>query len=195
MRRMCKMLTLVLLALFTVGLANVTRAQPSSCQGPADQACFYIRGDRPAYLPGDGGTLFITIRNQGTQAFTVKNLTVTFSWLSYLGDHWDGNYTINNINKALATAQSYNTQQGFTVPNDGRTVFPAASVSVTAGTDIGGDGGRYASSSADISIAAASYQPLGFITSILPLVTIGLLAVIAVVMTFVLVAIRKMAKK
>ncbi len=192
MRATYKTLAIVLIAVLAAILNSPVRAQPS---GPA---AFYLRTDRASYLPGDSGTLLITIRNQGTQAFTVKNLTISFSWLSFLNDHWDGNYTINSINKAISTGQTYNTQQGFTVPSDGRATIPlggSASVTVMAGTDIGGGGGRYETGDAAIGIAAATYQPLGFSSSILQIVTIALLAVIAVVMTLVLFGIRRMPKK
>src|SRR2546429_1396727 len=57
----------------------------------------YAWTDKPSYLPGDAGVLHITVRNQGTQAFTVKNITVAYPWKSFIIDHWDGNFTTAGI--------------------------------------------------------------------------------------------------
>src|SRR5437016_13612803 len=76
----------------------------------------YSRTDRPSYVPGDTGTLFITVRNQGTQAFSVKNVSVTYPWKAFVTDHWDGNTTNVITPQALAAGQTYNTQYTFTVP-------------------------------------------------------------------------------
>jgi hypothetical protein len=83
---------IVLVALLFVGLTNSTHA--------AGPATFYIRTDKSSCVPGDPGTLLITIRKVGSQAFTIKNLTITFSWLAFLNDHWDGNYSITGFGKA-----------------------------------------------------------------------------------------------
>ncbi|HVH14737.1 MAG TPA: hypothetical protein VNA15_03340, partial [Candidatus Angelobacter sp.] len=49
----------------------------------------YARTDRANYAPGDSGTLFITVRNQGTSAFTIRNVSVTYPWKAFITDHWD----------------------------------------------------------------------------------------------------------
>src|SRR5260370_25761209 len=89
----------------------------------------YARTDKASYVPGDTGTLFITVRNQGTQSFAVKNISVTYPWKAFITDHWDGNFTTTGITQALAAGQTYNTQYSFTVTTDGR-----ASVSIFGGT-------------------------------------------------------------
>ncbi len=53
----------------------------------------YARTDRSSYVPGDTGTLFITIRNDGTQSFAVRNISITYPWKAFITDHWDGNST------------------------------------------------------------------------------------------------------
>ncbi len=191
MRKQYKSAIIVLVALLFVGLTNSTHA--------AGPATFFIRTDRPSYVPGDMGTLLITIRNVGSQAFTIKNLTITFSWLAYLNDHWDGNYTITGIGKPIATNQVYNTQQSFSVPNDGRAASlgfaSVASVTVTAGTDIGGGGRQLISQEAAVGIATATYQPIGVGSSLLEIISLALLAVAVIVLALVFLSIRKMAKK
>ncbi len=83
-----------ILILTTFAVLALSLASPAHAAG---SPTFYLRTDKPAYVPGDTGSLVITIRNEGDQAFTVKNMTISYPWLSYLNDHWDGNVTINNI--------------------------------------------------------------------------------------------------
>jgi len=83
----------------------------------------YAWTDKPSYLPGDAGVLHITVRNQGTQAFTVKNITVAYPWKSFIIDHWDGNFTTAGINQAIATPR-YRSASGRTSGQQGLT-YPA----------------------------------------------------------------------
>src|SRR5207247_10209241 len=66
----------------------------------------YAHTDKASYVPGDTGTLFITVRNSGTQAFAVKNISITYPWKAFITDHWDGNTTITGITQALAPGQT-----------------------------------------------------------------------------------------
>ena len=154
----------------------------------------YAWTDKASYLPGDTGTLHVTVRNQGSQAFTVKNITVNYPWKAFVIDHWDGNFTAAGINQALATGQSYNTQYTFTIPTDGRAGQFFGSVSISVGTDIG-SGGSYTPGSASISIAAATYQPVGITTSAFAIATVVLLAVAVGMLFLVYVSVRKQSKK
>src|SRR6266702_8206991 len=118
----------------------------------------YARTDRASYVPGDSGTLLITIRNSGTQAFTVKNISITYPWKAFITDHWDGNFTTTGINQAVGTpGGTWNTQYSFTVPTDGRAYY-GSSITLMIGTDIttGNQAGIYQTSS-PIRIASAFY--------------------------------------
>jgi len=154
----------------------------------------YARTDRASYVPGDSGTLLITIRNSGTQAFTVKNISITYPWKAFITDHWDGNFTTAGITQALAAGQTYNTQYTFTVPTDGRAsnVF-GGTISIQVGTDIAG--GSYSSGSATIAYALPTYQPLSLTSSILPVVEIVLLGIAVVMLALVFMGIGKLSKK
>jgi len=159
------------------------------------QPAIYARTDKPAYSPGDSGTLFITVRNQGTQAFTVRNLTVTYPWHAFITDHWDGNFSTNGISQAIASGQQYNTQYSFTVPTDGRAsnIF-GGTISISVGTDIGSSGSYYPGS-ATIAYTLPTYQPIGLATSVLPIVEIALLAVAVIMLALVFFGIKKLTKK
>ncbi len=157
------------------------------------QAVAYGRTDRSGYLPGDSGTLYITVRNTGSQALTVKNITVEYPWWAFITDHWDGNFTATGINQALSQNQNYNTQYTFTLPTDGRA--HSGSASITVGTDVPNGQYQFLDASASISVAGASYQPLGLSSSILPVVSIVLLGIAVVMLAFVYMGITRLSKK
>jgi hypothetical protein len=154
----------------------------------------YGRTDRASYVPGDTGTLLITVRNSGTQAFTVKNISITYPWKAFITDHWDGNFTTTGITQALAAGQTYNTQYTFTVPTDGRAsnIF-GGTISIVVGTDIAG--GSFDPGSATIAYALPTYQPLSLTSSVLPIIEIVLLGIAVVMLAMVSMGISKLSKK
>ena len=164
------------LALLALSLASPANASAS----PA----FYLRTDRASYIPGDSGSLQITIRNEGDQSFAVRNITITWPWFSFLNDHWDGNMTVNNINTALASGQVYNTAQSFTVPNDGR-AYRSNSGTIRVGSDIGGNGGSYRSASFTLFVNIPTYTPVEVSTSIFSILLVGILGVATVLLFLV----------
>ncbi len=175
-----------MLTAFTIlalSLTNLAYAAPS----PA----FYIRTDRASYVPGDSGQLLITIRNEGDQAMTIKNITVNWPWMMFLNDHWDGNMTTNNINQALAAGQAYNTSPSFTIPTDGR-AYRFSSGTIRVGTDTGGSGGSYRSSSFSITMNAPTYTPVELSTSLFSILVVGILAVATFLLFTVSIALKKL---
>ncbi len=171
-----RIIPIAALALLALSLASPANAAPS----PA----FYLRSDRASYIPGDSGSLQITIRNEGDQAFTVRNITITWPWFSFLNDHWEGNMTINGINTALATGQAYNTAQSFTVPGDGR-AYRSDIGTMKVGTDIGGNGGSFRSSSFTIYVNIPTYTPVEVNTSIFSILIVGILGIATVLLFLV----------
>src|SRR5216684_1630387 len=126
----------------------------------------YARTDKAGYVPGDTGTLFITVRNDGTQSFAVKNISITYPWKAFVTDHWDGNFTTTSITQALAQGQTYNTQYAFTVPTDGRASnsygTPPGTILIGIGTDVGASStssGTNYPTTTPIFYAIAAYQP------------------------------------
>ena len=156
-------------------------------------AVAYSRTDRSGYVPGDSGTLFITVRNEGSQAITVKNITVVYPWMAFITDHWDGNFTTGTINQALSQNQNYNTQFTFTIPTDGRA--HSGTISITVTTDVPNGQYQFLDASAFISMAAAAYQPLSLGSSVLPIVEIVLLGIAVVMLALVYMGIGKLSKK
>jgi hypothetical protein len=156
-------------------------------------AVAYGRTDRSSYLPGDSGTLFITVRNEGSQALTVKNITVDYPWMAFITDHWDGNFTATGINQALSQNQNYNTQYAFTIPSDGRA--HSGEISITVGTDIPNGPYQFLDAFALLSIAGATYQPISLTSAVLPIIEIVLLGIAVVMLALVWMGISKVPKK
>jgi hypothetical protein len=182
MKRTTRIITLAAFTLLALSITNLVQA------GPA--LTFYLRTDRASYVPGDTGSLLITVRNEGDQAFTIKNLTINWPWMMFLNDHWDGNITINNINQAFAAGQAYNTAQSFTIPTDGR-AYQFRTGTVRVGTDIGGNGGSYWRSSVFMTMDSPTYTPLGVSTQLFSIILVGILAVATVLLFLVNTALRK----
>jgi len=174
-----------------IALATISTSTPAHASFVAS---IYAWTDKASYVPGDSGVLHITVRNQGTQAFTVKNITVDYPWMAYVTDHWDGNFTTANINNAVAAGQNYNTQYSFTVPSDGRATFVASDASIIVGTDIGSNG-SFQDGAARITMALPAYQPLSLTSSILPIITIVLLGIAVFMLALVWMGITKQSKK
>ena len=186
-----KSITITLLAIGIIGLITVT---PTHAALPG--LAVYARTDRTSYAPGDSGTLFITVRNQGASAFTIKNVSVTYPWKFFITDHWDGNFT-TSITQALAEGQTYNTQYSFAVPTDGRisSVF-GGTISISIGTaEPSQQGGTYTTGSANILYTVGTYQPLSLASSVLPIVEIVLLGIAVVMLALVFMGIGKLSKK
>jgi len=186
-----KSITITLLAIGIFGLAAVT---PGHAALPG--LAVYAHTDRASYSPGDTGTLFLTVRNQGTSAFTIKNVTVTYPWKAFITDHWEGNFTSTINPQAVAGGQTYNNQYSFTVPTDGRAsnIF-GGTISISIGTAEPSSTGTYTPGSATIQYTIPTYQPLTLASSALPIVEIVLLGATVAMLALVFMGIRKLSKK
>jgi hypothetical protein len=183
------------LTLLAISILAATLLVPS--HAAAISVTPYARTDRPSYVPGDTGTLFITVRNGGTQAFSVKNISITYPWWAFVTDHWDGNTTTTITPQALAAGQTYNTQFTFTVPTDGRASntygLNPDTIQVRIGTDVGS--GNIYPAETSIQYAAATYQPLSLTSSVLPIIEIVLLGIAVVMLALVYMGLNKQSKK
>ena len=176
--------------LLVIGIISTLAIAPSHA---TFSPVVYAHTDKPSYNPGDSGTLYITVRNQGTQAFTVQNISITYPWFAFVTNHWDGNVTTTGIAQAIAANQQYNTQYSFTVPNDGRVGTFGGTIQIRVGTDI--NSGSYYSGQAPIAYTLPTYQPLSLTASALPIIEIILLAVAVVMLFLVYMGISRLPKK
>src|SRR5207247_8075207 len=71
----------------------------------------YGRTDKASYIPGDSGILYITLKNTGSQSFTVKNVTVDYPCMAFVTDHCDENFTTLNVKQPLGIPCGTRTKQ------------------------------------------------------------------------------------
>jgi hypothetical protein len=181
-----------LLALLVLGTISALTITPSHA---TLVGVIFARTDKPAYSPGDSGTLYITVRNEGTQAFTVENISIMYPWFAFVTNHWDGNVTTTGITQAIAGGQTYNTQYSFILPTDGRVSGPlGGTITIKVGTDI--DSGSYLPTyTTTMGYTLPTYQPLSLATSALSIIEVALLGVAVVMLALVWLGISKLPKK
>lgn len=104
--------TTFILGIFIVMSTNVTFAQ--------QVAQLWIYTDKAYYGYGDYGKLFVTIKNNGPGAIEVKSIKVTFPWYGWYHEKWDGNYTKEITDGALAENGTKTYTVEFKVPSEAR---------------------------------------------------------------------------
>ncbi len=182
------------LALLVIGLMTIVVITPIHA---SYSIVTYARTDKSSYLPGDTGTLFVTVKNLiPSQSFTVRNITVDWPWMAFITDHWDGNFTVTGINAPVGTPGGmWNAQYGFTVPTDGRAYQNGGIVGITIGTDIPAPNPNgLLEASPRILVAPAFYEPVG-LANLVPIVSLVLLAAAVAMLVLVFFSIRRMPKK
>ncbi len=154
------------------------------------------RPDRASYVPGDGGTLTISIINTGAQVIQLNNLTVYFPWAGFGPDgKWQGNSTATYSGQFIgapggSTPTTFTTTFQFTVPTWYGQIQPS-----------GGCGGgtsttRYIQSTncivvgsnaanryelmdftGNIIMALATYTPVSLVSQAIPIATLVVLVI------------------
>lgn len=79
--------------------------------------------DKPQYMPGEDGRLYINILNYKDKPVEIENITILYSWFGYVDNKWVGNETIIPASDEKALTKDGGKlikQVAFTVPNDGR---------------------------------------------------------------------------
>ena len=116
-RKIIVMLTMTL-------LSAILFVSPTKVQAAPDEFHIYAWVDKLQYLPGDSGTLYITIRNDMADEVYVYNITIIYPWHAYVKDHWEGNATIEVKTAIERDGGVLNKESTFEVPSDGRAVVP-----------------------------------------------------------------------
>lgn len=134
------------------------------------------RTDKPAYAPGDSGTLTVTILNAGNPPVTVRNITIYYPWAGNdVNGKWVSNANItNNFSPPMVLAMSGNTNFSYTTPqfnipswwginsqiqfgcNNSPTRFGQFSDCILLGTNVTN---RYEATDFRITMAQAFYNP------------------------------------
>lgn len=136
-----------------------------------------VRTDKPNYLPGEKGTIYITFHNRKTEPVEIHNITVIYrEWQAYIDDKWVGNETIEYENFVVTGKDvgQLNPVE-FVVPSDGRaeTCYVTIDIATTDG---------YKSSDVWIYVTQTPY----FMEQIITLLTI--LVVLLIVCTIIIAA-------
>jgi hypothetical protein len=188
----------ILLAAFVLAtlalISPLTNTSPHSvAAAPGWQVT--LQTDRASYVPGDSGSLTVTIINTNTNSpLEIRNITAYFPWAGYAGSSWQGNVTKNISPFAELTSMggggnTYSYQTGFTVPNqfissggsscpflgsNGRYGIYSSCILIGMG---GNYAGQYQTSGLQIPIAFASYTPLSLVAYAIPIATLVVLIV------------------
>lgn len=176
--------------------------------------------DRASYIPGDSGTLTISIVNNGGSPLELRNITIYFPWAQFINGKWPSpapNVT-NNISPfapigSLSSGNNiYTWSTSFTIPTwyagsvfgngpgsncPGNTGDPRYSTSYSGCVFIGlsGNPPSYDSQRLGIAMALPTYTPTSLQTYWFAIANVALLGVAAVLLAMVYNATRRLAKK
>ncbi len=177
------------------------------------------RYDRASYVPGDTGTLYVTVVNNHDFALQIRNLTVYFPWAQLVDGKWPSgaNSSINlspfqTLGSQSSSNDVYTNSFSFTIPS-----WYGGSNSIFGGTDCPPFGstpqrydfyrgcilvgtnstssGRYSTQSFSISMAQPFYTPLSIVSDLLPIATLVVLVVATAFLALAWLSLRRTAKK
>ena len=174
------------------------------------------RYDRASYVPGDSGTLTVSIiNNSPTDTVEIRNVTVYFPWAGLVDGKWPSgaNASVNLATwKTLGSANSgsnvFTNSFGFTVPTwyggfgsslggncpgNPQVRYGIYSSCVLVG--ITANPPRYETDSFQIIMAIATYTPTSLAAEWLPIATLVVLVVATAFLAMAWMSLRRAAKK
>ncbi len=185
---------------------------------PAAHAQFnmYAKPDRTSYVPGDSGTLTVTVVNTGSGPLQLNNITIYFPWAQFDSNgNWQGNVSSSST-QLLAAPSSSNPQPKYTFPVFQFTIpswwgygsqsfggcpgstntrygeYSSCIMVGTAGNPY--EGVRFSAAGAAISMAVPTYTPLSIVSEAIPIATLVVLAVATVFLALIWTSSRRKAK-
>lgn len=121
------LLAIAVMVVFATPLANAQAGSPPRVTAWTD---------RPQYVAGEKGTMFIAFCNNRSGQIEVKNITlICRNWTAYIGGAWTGTETKVITAGVVASKETRVFDVAFNVPADGRGVSINAEIEV--GTDHG----------------------------------------------------------
>lgn len=198
--------TLVIVAL--VALGQSAHAAPT----------ISTRTDRASYVPGDSGTLIVSIVNlSGSSTVELRNITIYFPWAQLVDGKWPSSGANVSVNLSpwvtLGSANSNNNiylySASFTIPSwYGGSIFgisnpncpdsagPRYSTSYVACAFVGVTSGlNYVRQEFGIVMALASYTPASIVSLWLPIATLVVLVIATAFLALAWTSLRRMGKK
>ncbi len=196
-------------AIVLAAVVLVVLAQPAHAQQ------LTARYDRASYVPGDSGTLTITIvNNSPTDTVEIRNLTVYFPWAQLVDGKWPGgaNVSVNfspwkTLGSSNSGSNTYITSFGFTTPTwySGNLFGGGGNCPNPFGARYGYYSGcilvgitanppRYDTQNFGISMAIATYNPTVLTSQWIPIATLVALGLTTLFMAMTWTNLRKVPK-
>jgi hypothetical protein len=205
-----RIIAALLIVVAIAALGQSAHAQPNISTQP----------DRASYVPGDSGTLTVTLINPDTaNTVEIRNITVYFPWAQYVNGAWPTGANAPNASQNLSpwpilgSAQSSNNIKtftfSFTIPS-----WFAGSIFGSGSNCPGNPRTRYSTSyrgcvivgytanppqyqGQDFSIAMAlpTYTPTSIVSQWLPIATLVVLVVATLFLAMAWTSLRRMGKK
>ena len=206
--RIGKRIIAALLVVAIAALGQSAHAQPNISTQP----------DRASYVPGDSGTLTVTLINTETSnTIEIRNITVYFPWAQYVNGAWPSGANVSQ-NLApnwptLGSAQSGNNIKtftfSFTIPSwFAGSIFGSGSVcpnhpATRYSTSYHGcviiaytaTPPQYVGQDASIAMALPTYTPTSIVSEWLPIATLVVLVVATLFLAMAWTSLRRMGKK
>jgi hypothetical protein len=176
----------------------------------------YAKQDSSSYVPGDSGTMSLTIVNTGSQPLQLNNITIFWPWAGYGSNgKWQGNQTSTYSNTFLAapggtSSSTFTTSFTFTIPSywgysqsspygcsgTPRTkngLYSSCIIVGTAGNAF--EGVSFSEAGMAIPMAIPTYAPLSLVSDAIPIATLAVLAIATVLLGLIWTSSRRTAKK
>jgi hypothetical protein len=176
----------------------------------------YAKQDSSSYVPGDTGTMSITIVNTGSQPLQLNNITIFWPWAGYGSNgKWQGNQTSTYSNTFLAapggtSSPTFTTSFSFTIPsywgysqsspygcpgtpNTKNGQYSSCIIVGTAGNRF--DGVTFTAAGMAIPMAVPTYTPLSLVSEAIPITTLAVLAIATVLLGLIWTSNRRTTKK
>ncbi len=173
------------------------------------------QSDRASYVPGDSGTLTVTIvNNDATNTLEIRNITVYFPWATFRDGKWDGANVSINLSpwKVLGSSGSnnnlYTTSLGFSIPSwfagsffstpsfcpgNTTTRYGQYYGCILVGTT--SNSPRYEGNDFNLPMALPTYTPTSIVAQWLPIATLVVLVVATAFLGLAWMSLRRAAKK
>ena len=206
--RSAKMVIAVAMTMLVIGaLGPTAHAQPTT----------QAQTDRASYVPGDSGTLTITlVNNDPTDTVEIRNLTIYWPWAQYVNGQWPSGANVSqNLSPwpVLGSSTSGSNIKTFTFSFSIPTWF-SGSLFGSGSNCPGRNGPRYSTtyhgciligytatppvySNQGFSIAMAlpTYTPTSIVSQWLPIATLVVLVVATLFLAMVWISTRRLNKK
>jgi hypothetical protein len=174
--------------------------------------------DRASYVPGDSGTLTVTLKNtENSGTIEIRNITIYWPWAQYVNGQWPSGANATQNLSPWPTLGSVNSGSNiktytfsFTIPS----WFSGSILGTGSSCSVPSNGPRYstnyygciilgytaappsyASSSFSLPMALPTYTPTSLVTEWLPIATLAVLVIATAFLALLWTSMRRTSKK